>query len=248
MGGHPDILSDNYLRQRWNPRHGDPLYLHLSDLLLALEACKSTASLDVLDYGSGGSPYRGLFPNADYRSADIAATPHVDYVLRSDGRVPEDERKFDLVLSTQVLEHVSDFVVYLGECWRLLRPGGRLVLSTHGVFEDHGCPHDLWRWTADGLRAALSRTSFAVESVRKTTTNGRAIAFLLQQHRDRLSVSRRSAAGLGLWLLKRSLFADATRFHAWCDRTFQECRVVESGLSDHVIYIGLVAVATKRQD
>ena len=245
MGDYPDILSTEYLRQRRSPRQGDAMYLHLSDLRLALEAHQSSESLDILDYGSGVAPYRGLFPNARYRTADMASTPDVDYVLRSDGRVPEKEKTFDLVLSTQVLEHVPDVVCYLGECWRLLRPGGRLILSTHGVFEDHSCPNDLWRWTADGLRAALGGASFAVEAVRKVTTNGRAIAFLLQQHRDMLSASRRSAAGLGLWLLKRALFTDATRFHAWCDRALLDCRVVESDRVDHRIYIALIAVASR---
>jgi hypothetical protein len=30
-----------------------------------------------------------------------------------------------------------------------------VVLTTHGLFEDDGCPCDFPRWTADGLRLEL---------------------------------------------------------------------------------------------
>ena len=42
---------------------------------------------------------------------------------------------------------------YLAECFRVLRPGGRLLLSTHGMFVYHPDPDDYWRWTCAGLRA-----------------------------------------------------------------------------------------------
>ncbi len=42
--------------------------------------------------------------------------------------------------------------LYLSECFRVLRPGGQLLLSTHGVFPYHPDPVDLWRWTCEGLR------------------------------------------------------------------------------------------------
>lgn len=49
------------------------------------------------------------------------------------GSLPElgyPEGKYDVVAMSQVIEHVPDPVVLLVECRRVLRPGGRLVLST----------------------------------------------------------------------------------------------------------------------
>jgi SAM-dependent methyltransferase len=49
------------------------------------------------------------------------------------GSLPElgyPEGKYDVVAMSQVLEHVPDPVALLKECRRVLRPGGRLVLST----------------------------------------------------------------------------------------------------------------------
>jgi SAM-dependent methyltransferase len=67
------------------------------------------------------------------------------------------------VLSTQVLEHVQDPDVYLAECARLLRPGGSLVLSTHGSMYYHADPDDYWRWTMAGLALLVERHGLVVE-------------------------------------------------------------------------------------
>jgi SAM-dependent methyltransferase len=66
----------------------------------------------------------------------------------------------DGVVSFQVLEHVWDLDWYLGECRRLLRPGGWLLLSTHGNWLYHPHPTDFRRWTRDGLVEELSGRGF----------------------------------------------------------------------------------------
>jgi ubiquinone/menaquinone biosynthesis C-methylase UbiE len=55
--------------------------------------------------------------DADYRQAGLGALPFEDGA-------------FDLVLCTQVIEHVPDAPAGIGELVRVLRPGGRLVIST----------------------------------------------------------------------------------------------------------------------
>jgi SAM-dependent methyltransferase len=53
------------------------------------------------------------------------------HFLRADGMaLPFADRSFDLVLSHAVIEHVADAPLYLRECRRVLRPEGRLYLST----------------------------------------------------------------------------------------------------------------------
>jgi SAM-dependent methyltransferase len=67
------------------------------------------------------------------------------------------------VVSFQVLEHVWDLDWYLGECWRILRPGGWLLLSTHGVWLYHPHPTDYRRWTRDGLLDELGQRGLQVK-------------------------------------------------------------------------------------
>jgi len=71
----------------------------------------------------------------------------------------------DGVVSFQVLEHVWDLDWYLGECHRVLKPGGWLLLSTHGTWLYHAHPTDFRRWTRDGLVGELLERHFQVESV-----------------------------------------------------------------------------------
>lgn len=118
----------------------------------------------MLDYGCAEKPYRRFFgPGVEFVGADLPGNPDADVQLRADGSVPVEDEGFDAVLSTQVLEHVISPELYLGECRRVLRPGGRLLLSTHGIMFYHPDPVDLWRWTGAGLQHAVTAAGFEVE-------------------------------------------------------------------------------------
>ncbi len=241
-----NITKDRYLAQRLNPTPGEPLYLVLSDLYLALKPHSSTLPLRILDLGCGGSPYRSLFPNADYDRADIAGVEDLDFEIPTDRpqwQLPIGSGTYDLVLSSQVLEHVLDPTSYLTEAFRLLKPGGKLLLSTHGTFEDHGCPYDFRRWTSDGLSADLKSVGFRVEQMNKLTTGPRAAMFILQQHRRSCS----KLCSLGWWMAwhKWMLKHRRASFDRQCDACYPEHRFVSSSLAEHRIYIGLLAIATK---
>lgn len=117
----------------------------------------------VLDFGCADQPYRHLLPaNAEYLGADLQGNSAAQVTIGEDGRLPLTDVQFDVVLSTQVLEHVSDPKIYLEECARLLRPGGKLLLSTHGIMVYHPDPVDFWRWTAAGLRFQVEQAGFTV--------------------------------------------------------------------------------------
>jgi SAM-dependent methyltransferase len=117
----------------------------------------------VLDYGCADVPYRRFFPAAvEYLAADLPGNPHATVLLLADGTLPLEDASVDAVLSTQVLEHVTDPARYLAECLRVLRPGGRMLLSTHGLMVYHPDPDDYWRWTGAGLRRALREAGFEV--------------------------------------------------------------------------------------
>lgn len=109
----------------------------------------------LVDYGCGAAPYRLLFePYIEkYLGADLSTNIDADLTLEEGSfRVPLDDGTADFVLSTQVLEHVENPAEYLAEAKRLLKPGGKIILTTHGFWVEHADPVDYWRWTSDGLK------------------------------------------------------------------------------------------------
>lgn len=117
----------------------------------------------VLDYGCADMQYRDLFPaEVEVVGADLPGNELATVDIGPDGSLPLADESFDAVISTQVLEHVEDPVLHLAECRRVLRPGGRLLLTTHGIMLYHPDPVDLWRWTWAGLERIVGEAGFEV--------------------------------------------------------------------------------------
>lgn len=146
----------------------------------------------ILDFGSSNGPYIPALEAAGARVQLADIEPDRPEILPIDlktGRVPLDDASADVVLSTQVLEHVPEVQDYLREAHRLLKHDGLLFLTTHGTWYLHRLPTDMRRWTMDGLKYDVEKAGFVVDSVEPkigilaTATHARAVAmrdFLLR--------------------------------------------------------------------
>lgn len=114
----------------------------------------------VLDVGAGDVPYRAWFAERRLLALDVA--PPAD-LLGASERLPLRDGTVDLIVCFQVLEHVEDPAATLGEFFRVLRPGGQVLLTTHGTYPYHPHPRDLWRWTGEGLETLFRRAGFEPE-------------------------------------------------------------------------------------
>lgn len=126
-----------------------------------LEAMKGT----VYDLGCGTRPYeREILRFADrYIGVDWASSIHplcADTVADLNRPLPIADCVADTVVSFQVLEHLSEPQVMLGEAYRILRPGGHLFLSVPFQWGVHESPHDYFRFTRYGLAHVLSKAGF----------------------------------------------------------------------------------------
>ena len=130
----------------------------------------------VLDVGAGDRPYAALFPDAV--AFDLPGNAHAQLQGEIDA-IPVEAASFDLVLCLQVLEHVPDPAAAVRELHRVVRPGGRVLLSTHGVYPFHPNPDDLWRWTSQGLeRLFLTNAEWASVTVRPGAGTALTLAML----------------------------------------------------------------------
>ena len=115
-----------------------------------MEAARPSYSDEVLDVGCGGGLQSlltsskagrvvGVDPNSQYikQARDTAwllnEYPRAEFYTGTvfSGRRPSDS--FDLVLFICVLEHIKDYRAALDEAYRVLRPGGRIVLTVDSL-------------------------------------------------------------------------------------------------------------------
>jgi SAM-dependent methyltransferase len=157
----PTELKDWPEADRRHPARSDRHYLALGSLADSLRheidrKLAGRSGLRVLDIGCGNKPYLPFFAGlaTSYLGVDAVDGPRVDAIGVAED-LPCEDSSFDVVLCTQVLEHVDDPTRVLAEIYRVLAPGGVLFLSTHGVFLYHPDPptsdRDYWRWTHAGL-------------------------------------------------------------------------------------------------
>jgi SAM-dependent methyltransferase len=101
---------------------------------------------DLLEIGGGSGQQAALLADRGFRvrSIDIASSGYAQArlfpVQDYDGRrIPFADRSFDVVFSSNVLEHIAALDDFEGEIRRVLRPGGRAI---------HILPNHRWRaWT-----------------------------------------------------------------------------------------------------
>lgn len=155
-----------WLRSRLAPEGLSTARFHL-DRFAAQAAASLPAGALMLDAGAGDSPYRRHFAHVTYEASDGCVRPahqyqHVQYVCDLTA-IPVEDSRYDLVLCTQVLEHVPRPLEALRELHRVLKPGGKLWISAPLYFEEHEIPYDFYRYTQYGWKHLMKEAGFDIE-------------------------------------------------------------------------------------
>lgn len=135
----------------------------------------------LLDLGCGNRPFRHMYE----KYADNSVGMDVPYSLHDLGSIqvyasgtdlPFKSGSFDVVLCTEVMEHVAEPESFLKEIDRVLVPGGHLVMTVPFLVPVHEAPYDFYRYTIFGLKHLFGKTGLNIES---TTTFAEMIGVLL---------------------------------------------------------------------
>lgn len=101
----------------------------------------------------------------ELRQRENIATAQLQFFRKNLYSLPFPDASFDGILSLEVIEHMDDLDRYLGELHRLLKPQGRLVVSTplmrrDGILQD---PYHVIEFDAGSLEQVLSRRFHSVK-------------------------------------------------------------------------------------
>jgi SAM-dependent methyltransferase len=100
----------------------------------------------VLDLGAGLRPFADLIPGKTI-ALDHRPRPEID-LIGDAHHLPFGDETVDAIVCTEVFEHLVDPPAAARELIRVLKPGGRLVLTTRFCFPLHDRPADYWRFTS----------------------------------------------------------------------------------------------------
>lgn len=132
-----------------------------------------------LDIGSGNKPYADLFPNLCTVDAQERAGTKLDFIADAHDLSVIASGSFQVVLCTEVLEHLHSPQKAIAEFRRILAPGGLLLLTTRFVYPLHEVPVDYYRYTKYGLRFLLK--DFDIIELREETNTVETLAVLFQR-------------------------------------------------------------------
>lgn len=156
---------------------------------------KHRSSARVLDIGAGGSSYDTFFPNRisididPKRGPDIVGDAH---------DLPFSDGEFEMILCTEVLEHLKDPRRAIEEMKRVLKEGGVAIVTTRFVYPIHDSPHDYWRFTKYGLEELFKEWE-VIECVAETEVFS-TVAVLLQRIAFQTTLRLNKLAKLNLFI------------------------------------------------
>ncbi|MEO6694372.1 MAG: methyltransferase domain-containing protein, partial [Ignavibacteria bacterium] len=125
----------------------------------------------LLDLGCGNKPYSKIYDEV----CDSSIGCDVPFSLHTKSNVEvqcyaEDIDKhfeqeyFDCIICTEVLEHTLNDQKVVANIYKILKPGGNLIISAPFTYVLHEAPHDYRRYTLFGLKNILETNRFEVKS------------------------------------------------------------------------------------
>jgi SAM-dependent methyltransferase len=139
-----------------------------------------------LDVGCGTKPYESLCMSSSYVGLEVDSAfnrRHSKAEYFYDGSAfPFLGEEFDSVLVNQVFEHVFTPDQFLAEIYRVLKPGGVLLMTVPFVWDEHLQPNDFARYSSFGITYLLETHGFGIVEARKSVSDVRVVFQLMNDY------------------------------------------------------------------
>lgn len=127
---------------------------------LSRDLVKGRSVIEVGSYNVNGSlrSFVEGFEPSEYLGVDIELGPGVDQICKAEDLVATfGKNRFDVVISTEMVEHVKNWQKVIHNLKELTRPGGILLVTTRSEgFPQHGYPFDFWRYELADMELIFS--------------------------------------------------------------------------------------------
>lgn len=145
-------------------------YIHLSFLFEDIEAAiKMHAAGNLLDLGCGNKPYEKWYEKLTNKQIGCDITQSnlnkVDVICPAT-ELKFSDNNFDTILCTQVMEHVFDNRLLVKESYRVLKPGGKIILTVPFCWQLHEEPYDFFRVSKYGLEEIFTSAGFEIITIK----------------------------------------------------------------------------------
>jgi SAM-dependent methyltransferase len=119
---------------------------------------RTVLEVGALDVNGSVRPLVCALRPKSYVGVDLQAGPGVDEICDAAELVARfGANSFDLLISTELLEHVRDWRKVIGQFKQVLKPGGRLLVTTRSRgFPYHPFPDDFWRYEPSDFQVIFS--------------------------------------------------------------------------------------------
>jgi SAM-dependent methyltransferase len=119
----------------------------------------------ILDVGAGHGDFADIFEEKNYYSLDIVPYAEVDLVCDLGQTIPFKTGTFDAVVLMNVLEHVYENRGLVQNIGKILKPGGKLIITVPFLLKVHQAPFDFSRYTPYYLSQLAQEAGFNVEKL-----------------------------------------------------------------------------------
>lgn len=183
----------------------NPFFWGRAAIYLSVKKFAPNISGKTVDVGSGSKPYKDLFKNVtEYIGLDIEQSGHnhqtSDIDVFYDGKTfPFENNSIDSLVFFEVLEHVFNPDEFLSEIARVVKPGGKCVVTIPFLWGEHEQPYDFARYSSFGLNHLFNQHGLEIIEHKKYLSDFRIFPLLVNSYI--YTMSKKFLPGLVSWVV-----------------------------------------------